>query len=167
MAPRPDPNNRWSSFIKHEKFINDELNRLGKGMAPPSYVTTANLARRALVHNIMSPHITLSNLYHAHFGTGSTFLNSEYGFSEEFMGIDLPKEIGANFDVPIFLLTGSHDWHVPCGYQEEWFNSITAPYKEQIWFENSRHYPYLEEPGKYLMVLVKKVLPFSMLSLNQ
>ena len=128
-------------------------------MAPSSYATTAKLSSSMLVHKIVSNHITLSDLRHACFGAASSFWKPEYGFCDEFMSVDLPNEVGSEFDVPIFLITGGHDWHVPYAYQEEWFNSIVAPHKEQIWFENSRHYPYLEEPGKYLMVLVEKLLP--------
>jgi len=160
MAPRPDPENRWASFIEHEGFIYRELDRIGKGITPLSYGTVERLFRSMAVNVLLSKHLTLSNLYNIFFGLKSIF-DPKCGFSEEIMGIDIPGEIGSKFDVPIFVFTGAHDWHVPHAFQEQWFKSITAPYKEQVWFENSRHYPYLEEPGKYLMILVEKVLPLA------
>ena len=75
------------------------------------------------------------------------------------MNINLPKQLGSEFDVPIFFFTGAHDWQTPRSLSEQWFNKIQAPSKELIWFEESSHMVITEEPGKVLMALVNKVLP--------
>ena len=44
---------------------------------------------------------------------------------------------------------------------DQWFSEIEAPYKELIHFEESGHFIVNEEPGKVLVALVSKVLPFA------
>ena len=84
-----------------------------------------------------------------------------YHFTKEFIGIDLPNNVGSTFEVPIFFFSGSHDWVTPVSLSDEWFGQINAPYKELIHFEESSHILISEEPGKVLFALVSKVLPFA------
>jgi hypothetical protein len=44
---------------------------------------------------------------------------------------------------------------------EEWHAKIKAPRKKLIWFEDSSHMAYEEEPGKMLVALVNEVLPLT------
>ena len=103
--------------------------------------------------------LTWTDHFNRKFGDKDALSFPQYQFTDEFMAVDINKELGVDFKVPIFLMTGAHDWHVPRDYQTQWFDSLSAPYKEQIIYENSTHVPYLEEPGKYTMVLISKVLP--------
>jgi hypothetical protein len=43
----------------------------------------------------------------------------------------------------------------------EWFAAVEAPRKQLIWFEDSAHMVYEEEPGKTLVSLVRDVLPLA------
>ncbi len=61
-------------------------------------------------------------------------------------------------NVPIYFFLGKHDYPVPFELAERYLKKLKAPYKEVIWFENSGHYPNLEEPEKYQDVLINKVL---------
>ena len=74
---------------------------------------------------------------------------------------NLPEEIGSSFEVPVFFFTGRHDWQTPVSLSDQWFEKIDAPYKELLHFENSSHIVINEEPGKFLVALVEKVLPFA------
>ncbi|MCM1306558.1 MAG: alpha/beta hydrolase [Bacteroides sp.] len=51
-----------------------------------------------------------------------------------------------SLDVPIYLLLGRHDYNCVCTLAKDWFNSLSAPKKQLIWFENSAHSPHWEEP---------------------
>jgi len=42
---------------------------------------------------------------------------------------------------------------------QRYFNSLDAPRgKQLVWFENSAHWPHIQEPEEYREVLVKTVL---------
>jgi proline iminopeptidase len=43
----------------------------------------------------------------------------------------------------------------------EWFKKVKAPSKRFVWFENSAHLPMTEEPGKFLMSLVRYARPLA------
>jgi len=58
-------------------------------------------------------------------------------------------------------MTGANDWHIPYTLTDACFKEIEAPYKEQIWFEDTSHFHTLSEPGKLLVALVTKVLPLA------
>jgi len=58
----------------------------------------------------------------------------------------------------VFLL-GRYDRQVPSVLAEQYFNTIDAPCKQLIWFEQSAHNPPYEEPGRFVQVLVDDVLP--------
>ncbi|MGP8126139.1 MAG: alpha/beta fold hydrolase [Nitrososphaerales archaeon] len=52
-------------------------------------------------------------------------------------------------DVPAYFFTGRHDYTDPFEYTEEYGQRLQAPKKEVVWFEESAHFPFLEEPGKF------------------
>ena len=153
MMPHPDPKNRWGSFAANSAFIAIELSKIGKsGLRHTRYADWLDMVKFRI---LTSPHYTLSELYRAFYG-GSP-VSQQLG--EEFMGIDLPKEIGSEFEAPVFFFTGRHDWHIPCSQSDDWFQKINAPYKEQIWFEESAHCAQEKEVGKFLEALITNVLP--------
>ena len=54
-----------------------------------------------------------------------------------------------DFDVPVYLLLGRHDCNCSFELAEKWFDTLDAPSKKLIWFENSAHSPQWEEPAKW------------------
>lgn len=52
-------------------------------------------------------------------------------------------------DMPILLTTGRHDYNTPAALAEAWFQTLQAPRKEWVWFEDSAHSPIWEEPEKW------------------
>jgi pimeloyl-ACP methyl ester carboxylesterase len=65
------------------------------------------------------------------------------------------------FRCPIFLFVGRHDYTTAHELAAEWFNKISAPKKEFVWFENSAHMVMQEEPGRFLFHLVTDVRPLA------
>ena len=98
------------------------------------------------------------DIYNMNFGDPTPDAIPESEFSEQFMGINLPEEVGNQFEVPVVFFTGANDWHVPYTLTDEWFKQINAPHKHQVWFEGSSHYPPTEQPGRFLVELVERVL---------
>lgn len=66
-----------------------------------------------------------------------------------------------DFGCPVFLFEGRHDLNVNADLAAEWFKTIKAPQKKLIWFEDSGHQVFEEEPGKTLVTLVETVLPLT------
>ena len=110
---------------------------------------------------VMSPHLTLEDIGNNMVGDIPALFRPPYTFTTNFLDIDLPTDVGSSFDVPVFFFTGNHDWQTPKVLSDNWFEEITAPYKELVCFEESSHVVVNEEPGKFLMALVNKVLPFA------
>lgn len=157
MQPRINPESPWQSFIQHEDFILAELDRLGKGMSPLGDDISTLFAVREQ-SRYLSYLISWRDLWHTRFGR-KALSSVDNTFSNAFMSVNLPDEIGNKFEVPIILFAGANDWHVPINYQRNWYEKVIAPYKKMVVFNQSRHYPYLEEPGEYLLALVNEVLP--------
>jgi alpha-beta hydrolase superfamily lysophospholipase len=61
----------------------------------------------------------------------------------------------------VILLLGRHDRTVNSDVAKEWFERLKAPEKHLEWFENSAHEPESEEPGKFLLSLVRYARPIA------
>ncbi|MFD3157998.1 alpha/beta fold hydrolase [Haloimpatiens sp. FM7330] len=60
-------------------------------------------------------------------------------------------------NVPVYFLLGKYDYTVPFEIAEKYFNKLTAPFKEIIWFNNSAHCIPFEEPLKFQKLLIDKL----------
>jgi pimeloyl-ACP methyl ester carboxylesterase len=63
--------------------------------------------------------------------------------------------------IPLILFEGRHDLNVNSDIAADWFNALKAPEKHLLWFENSGHMPMTEEPGKFLLSLVRYARPIA------
>jgi pimeloyl-ACP methyl ester carboxylesterase len=78
----------------------------------------------------------------------------------------LPQVLSLNLNVkklgcPLILLEGRHDTNVNAEVAAEWFAKVAAPEKHLVWFEHSAHMPMTEEPGKFLISLVRYGRPIA------
>ncbi|MCT1479114.1 alpha/beta fold hydrolase [Microbacterium sp. p3-SID336] len=64
-----------------------------------------------------------------------------------------------SFEVPIVQFLGRHDYTTPSAPVARWFETVTAPSKDVVWFENSAHLCMFEEPGKFVVSLANLMLP--------
>jgi pimeloyl-ACP methyl ester carboxylesterase len=64
-------------------------------------------------------------------------------------------------EVPIFLFSGRYDTNVNSDVGAEWLETVAAPAKGIVWFEHSGHMPMTEEPGKFLVSLVRSLRPIA------
>jgi proline iminopeptidase len=79
----------------------------------------------------------------------------------------LPEVIALNLttiqklSVPLILFLGRHDRNVNAEIAAAWFDTVQAPEKNLVWFEHSAHIPMTEEPGKFLLSLVRYARPIA------
>jgi pimeloyl-ACP methyl ester carboxylesterase len=59
--------------------------------------------------------------------------------------------------VPVFFLLGRRDHFVPPETSVDYFNALTAPSKELVWFEQSGHEPFVDEPAKFNHAVINLV----------
>ena len=58
-----------------------------------------------------------------------------------------------------YIFVGRYDYNTPVELVEEYFEMLDVPKgKHLIWFEDSGHTPFLEEPDRYAEVMVSRVL---------
>ena len=64
-------------------------------------------------------------------------------------------------ETPLFLFLGRHDYNVNSALAADWFDTVKAPRKQLVWFEQSAHEVMNEEPGRMLLALVTQVRPIA------
>ena len=62
---------------------------------------------------------------------------------------------------PVLIFAGRHDYTTPSEPVQRWLDRLEAPSKRWVWFENSAHMIWAEEPGRVLVSLVQFALPFA------
>ena len=138
--------------------------------------------------------INVERKWSVHFG-GLTYGRQSYDFWEntekispdysetDFKAIDagsafslpklLPEMAATDFtkltrlDCPVLIFAGRHDYTTPSEPVRRWFDQLEAPSKRWVWFENSAHMIWAEEPGRALVSLVQFALPFATVSASQ
>jgi pimeloyl-ACP methyl ester carboxylesterase len=75
--------------------------------------------------------------------------------------INLVKLVPA-LQMPVFFFLGRHDHWVPPEVSMAYFDILTAPAKKIVWFEESGHEPFVDEPDKFNAAMVELVRPVIM-----
>jgi pimeloyl-ACP methyl ester carboxylesterase len=52
-------------------------------------------------------------------------------------------------DVPVYFFIGRHDYTTPAELVELYYRKLQAPRKRIVWFEESAHFPFFEEPERF------------------
>ena len=76
----------------------------------------------------------------------------------QMMNVDL-TELGSDFRVPILFLQGRRDPYTRPSLIWAYYQTIEAPHREFVWFDNSGHFPFFEEKQKFADELIQRVLP--------
>lgn len=72
--------------------------------------------------------------------------------------INLLERVPA-LQMPVFLFLGRKDHWVPPETSVAYFDVLTAPSKKLVWFEESGHEPFVDEPAKFNAAMVELVRP--------
>ncbi len=67
----------------------------------------------------------------------------------------------AAFPIPIIQFLGRHDAMTPTAPVIDWLARLEAPAKIIEWFEDSAHMPMFEEPGHFLLAVLRELLPYA------
>ena len=79
----------------------------------------------------------------------------------------LPEMAAVDFDgltrlrCPVLIFAGRHDYTTPSEVAQRWYERVQAPSKRFVWFENSAHMLFEEEPGRVLIHLVQDARPLA------
>ncbi len=107
-----------------------------------------------ILRGMLSPEYSLRDVV--------AIITSLGGLVEEMWGQMLEVDFieqAPRLDVPVYFLTGRHDYNTPFELVERYYEILEAPHKEIVWFEHSAHMPNLEEPERFQDVLIDQILP--------
>jgi pimeloyl-ACP methyl ester carboxylesterase len=62
-------------------------------------------------------------------------------------------------DMPVFFFLGRNDHWVPPQPSLAYFERLAAPSKQLVWFEQSGHEPFIDEPAKFNSAMAGLVRP--------
>lgn len=109
-----------------------------------TYKGKESLMRSMILPLLRTPEYSLTQL--KQYSEGAFF--SLRALWDEVVDHDL-FQIAPSLAVPVYLTEGRHDQNTPIPIARRWFESLEAPHKEWIWFEESAHSPIKEEPEKW------------------
>lgn len=78
---------------------------------------------------------------------GSSFSSSHMTYNA--LSGSISQEITA-YSVPVYFFVGASDYTTPHELITEYFNLVSAPKKEIVYFQNSAHFPFFEEPEVFV-----------------
>ena len=146
------------TFAENAFLVRREISRLA-GESGIHHMPFDDMMKMLNFGRVISPHLTLGDHCNALFGGPMAVFRPPYKLTKDLFKVNLPEDIGSSFEVPIFFFSGRHDYQTPVTLSDQWFDNIEAPHKELVHFEESSHFIINEEPGKFLVELVNKVLP--------
>ena len=149
IAPYPPP---IPAFSKTGVLRNWESALLGP---PPSEANFTN-TKRILTTLVSAPEYSLGD--DLGWIRGQTL--SLQTMFPQMMTLDLTK-LGYDFRAPIFFFEGRHDPYCPPSLIWDYSQTIKAPQKTFVWFDNSGHFPFFEEQQKFSDELIQRVLPLA------
>ena len=88
------------------------------------------------------------------YGKSSGFSAGNIIYDPDFNNINFFNQI-PEVKIPIFFISGAHDYNTPWELVEKYTNTIKAPYKEFIKFEKSGHSPVVEEPERFNKEIIR------------
>jgi pimeloyl-ACP methyl ester carboxylesterase len=149
IAPYPPPN--WD--LRKTSILRDwERDLL---VTPPGTLQFID-TKKILTSIVSAPEYSLADDYGWIHGTQFSLK----ALVPEVMKVDLSK-LGFEFRAPIFFFEGRHDPYCPPSVIWDYSQTIKAPQKEFVWFDNSGHFPFFEERQKFADELVQRVLPLA------
>jgi pimeloyl-ACP methyl ester carboxylesterase len=140
-------------------------------IGPPPYSAAAVWKERTCLQRLDSQLSlrTLWNLSRVLFG-GSEFsvlevptLMRGFRFSLDAMWSEVSRlnllKAAPALEMPVFFFLGRRDHWVPAELSAAYFDVLTAPSKRLVWFEQSAHEPFADEPEKFNAAMVDLVRP--------
>ena len=86
-----------------------------------------------------------------------SFLSKSTNLQQELLDADFTHTF-TDFEIPVYIIAGKHDYTVNYKLQKEYFDGLTAPQKGFYTFENSAHSPIVEEPERFIDIVVSDIM---------
>jgi pimeloyl-ACP methyl ester carboxylesterase len=99
---------------------------------------------------MQSPEYTFADVTNISKGSSFVSKNMKYDAIEG----NLIDEV-LDFKIPIYFFLGRYDYTTPFELAEKYFKKLKAPEKTLVWFENSAHFAFFEEPEKFTVEMIK------------
>lgn len=147
---------RVATYMNYVLEVREQLS-LFAGEALMHHQSWSKTVEAIRFSKTISPHLTLEDLSSGFLGKDLCSAFAPYEFTRERLATNLEEKLGCEFDVPILFFTGAHDWQTPGILSSRWFEQISAPRKAIIEFEDSSHVVVNEEPGRFLVELLRHV----------
>jgi pimeloyl-ACP methyl ester carboxylesterase len=101
---------------------------------------------------INSPEYSLWDLYG--YVRGMLFSGNAMLANGEYNRVNLFEQT-PKVDIPVYLFQGRYDYSTPGEVVERYYETLDAPQKSLVWFEQSAHFPHWEEPQRFVDELLK------------
>jgi pimeloyl-ACP methyl ester carboxylesterase len=86
-----------------------------------------------------------------------------FQFSQQTLWTEVSKlnllKLVPALQMPVFFFLGRRDHWVPPETSVAYFDALTAPSKTLVWFEQSGHEPFVDEPAKFNAAMIELVQP--------
>jgi pimeloyl-ACP methyl ester carboxylesterase len=105
-----------------------------------------------LITGLFSPEYSLRDAVNV--GKGSSFSSRHMRYNA--VSGPLLEEV-TQLQVPVYLFSGRHDYVTPAQLVEAYYEALSAPSKRIVWFEQSAHFPFFEEPERFVEELRRVV----------
>jgi len=93
---------------------------------------------------LQAPEYTLQDALNVRKGVNFTHQHLRYDAIRGELADAVPR-----VDLPVYFFTGRYDLTDPFENTEEYAARLQAPSKRVVWFEESAHFPFLEEPERF------------------
>jgi pimeloyl-ACP methyl ester carboxylesterase len=103
----------------------------------------------------LSPDYTDAEI--AHIWDGNDF--SEHYLLQHVLSLD--ESATRQLECPLIVCAGRHDFVVNSELAAQWLTDVRAPLKQLVWFENAGHLVMTDEPGKFLVSLLRHARPIA------
>ncbi len=175
-APESERMMYWFALAQAEQTSNTQASRELENIGPPPYESMRDFRTMKRWVNRFGErdHRPMSRWQFARLASASPvyswgdLANLAWGartsfdelWREVFYKVNLMRD-APRIEVPVYFFEGRHDRLVTtsAAMAERYFGALDAPRgKQLIWFDNSGHWPQLEEPDKFRAVLIHQVL---------
>ncbi len=103
-----------------------------------------------LITGLMAPEYSLFDALNIAKGSSFSSAHMMYDVMEKnIMDHQIP------FEVPVVIMMGAHDMVTPTALAKQFYDTVQAPEKYWVEFEQSAHFPFFEEPDRFTEEMVK------------
>ena len=93
---------------------------------------------------MFAPEYTLPEVLKVAEGSSFSSSNMKYNVLSKSIYYEIRE-----YQIPVFFFVGTSDYTTPHELISEYYELIKAPRKEIVYFENSAHFPFFEQPTKF------------------